>query len=142
MVTAYFQPIENNKERHEKRLKTRRKIYNLNKMEDSDWQAFAQYSSKYYKDHNYKRYESLSDSRLNLNLLWTKLKEILITTANKTVPISYRSSDEIIPKPKALTSCYTLLKKLNVILLAFRTKFLTCKLLPDTTLWTAQRVTI
>jgi len=111
-------------------------------MEESDWQAFVNYSRKYYKDYNYKQYETLTDSRANLNRLWIKLKEILITTAHKTVPITYRSSEDLISKPKALTSCYTSLKKLNVILLAFRIKFLTRQLWPDLTRWAEQLVTI
>ena len=100
-------------------------------MEDSDWQAFANYSDNYYKNYNYKRFESLSANRHNINILWTKLKELLITTANKTVPISYCSSDDIIPKPKSLTSYYSTLKKLNTVLLQFKTKYLNRSLRPD-----------
>ena len=69
IVAAYFQPIKTNKERHDRRLRTKWKIFNVNKMEESDWQVFAQYSEKYYKDHNYKQYESLKNNRPNLNLI-------------------------------------------------------------------------
>jgi len=88
-------------------------------MEPSDWQAFADYFEKYYKDHNYKRYEFLSVNKHNINILWSKIKELLTTTANKSVLCIYRSSDDSLPKPKTLTSCYSALKKLNPILLQF-----------------------
>jgi len=125
IVAAYFQPVESAKERHDRRLCTKCKVYNVSQIDAADWQAFADYSEKYYKEHNYKSYESLSANRPHLNLLWTKVKELLITTANKTVLCSYRLPDDIILKSKSLTTCYTSLKQLNRILLQFRTKFLT-----------------
>ena len=115
----------------------KRKVYNVSQMEESDWLAFSTYSAKYYKDHNFKRYESLSANRQTLILLQTKLKEIFITTANKTVPYSYHSSDDTIPKPKNLISCYSVLKKLNAILLQFRTKYLNRTLWPNETEWSS-----
>ena len=128
IVAAYFQPIESKKEHHDKRLRTKHKVYNVSSMEDADWQAFADYSDKYYKEYNYKRYDDLTSNKKNLNILWTKIKELLITTANHTVPCIYRSSEDSLSKPKSLTSCYTTLKKLNNILLQFRTKYLSCSL--------------
>src|SRR6266540_235960 len=104
-------------------------------MEDSDWQAFANYSDNYYKNYNYKRFESLPANRHNLNILWTKLKELLITTANKTVPCSYRSAEDHQPKPKVLTTCYSALKKMNNILLKFRTKLISRELWPGDDEW-------
>src|SRR6266540_4721288 len=97
----------------------------MNKMDDADWSAFTKYSNKYFKEHNLKKLESLKANRHNLNILWTKIKEALITTANKTVSYSYHSADDVLPKSKSLTSCYSALFKLNSILLKFRTKFLT-----------------
>ena len=41
----------------------KRKVYNINSMKEADWQAFTNYSEKYYKEHNYKRYEALSANR-------------------------------------------------------------------------------
>ncbi len=114
---------------------TKRKVYNVSQMEAADWQVFAEYSEKYYKEHNYKRYEDLSASWSHINLLWTKIKELLITTANKTVPCSYRSHDDANPKPKSLTTCYTALKQLNRILLQFRTKFITRSLWSNAQKW-------
>jgi len=131
IIAAYFLPIESKQERHDRRLRTKQKVFCVNRMEDSDWHAFADYSEKYYKEHNYKKHENLPANRHNLNVLWTKIKELLIITANKTVPSSYRPSNETHPKPKSLTSCYSALKKLNNILLQFRTKFLTRALWPD-----------
>ncbi len=133
IVAAYFQPVETQKEKLDRRLSIKRKVYNVNKMDDSDWQAFANYSDKYYKDHNYKQHKALPTNRRNTNLLWTKIKEILITTANKTVPISYRSADDPILKPKTLTSCYTALKQLNKMLLQFRIKYINRSIRPDET---------
>ncbi len=121
---AYFQPIESKKARHEQWIKTRRKVFNVSKMDDDDWSAFTEYSHKYFKKHNLKKLESLKTNRHNLNVLWTRIKEALITIANKTVPYSYRSSDDDLSKPKSLTSCYSALTKLNGILLRFRTKYL------------------
>jgi len=89
IIAAYFQPIESAKEKHEKRLRTRSKIYNVHKMKADDWQQFSTYSDKYYHDHNYQKYERLHANRHNLNVLWTKIKELLVTTANKTVPCSF-----------------------------------------------------
>ncbi len=71
IVAAYFQPIETKQECHDRRLRTKRKIFNVSKMEDSDWQDFADYSEKYYKDHNYKKHEDLPANSPNLKLLWT-----------------------------------------------------------------------
>ena len=142
IVAAYFQPVESVKECHERRLLTKRKVYNVSTMDDTDWQSFATYSEQYYKAHNYKKYESLSPNRSHLNLLWTKLKELLITTANKNVPCSYRSSEDYLPKPKSITSCYSALKKLNGILLLFRTKYLSRSLWPDVQNWARHEDTI
>ncbi len=110
IVAAYFQPVESAKERHDRRLCTKRKVYNVSLIETADWQVFADYSEKYYKEHNYKKYEVLSATRQHINLLWTKIKELLITTANKTVLCSYRSFDDTNSKPKSLTTCYSSLK--------------------------------
>ena len=111
-------------------------------MDDADWLAFTEYSTKYFKEYNFKKLESLKANRYNLNILWTKIKEALITTANKTVPYSYRSADDALPKPKSLTSCYSVLTKLNSILLRFRTKFLTCSLWVDQHVWQVHLATI
>ena len=119
IVIAYFQHIESKKECHDRRLSTKRKVYNVSSMDDTDWKAFADYFDKYYKKHNYYRYKALHLNKTNLNVLWTKIKELLITTANHTVPCVYRSSEDSLPKPKSLTSCYTALKRLNTILLKF-----------------------
>ena len=89
IVAAYFQPIKSKKAHHDRRLRTKRKVYNINSMEEVDWQAFTNYSEKYYKEYNYKKYEVLTSNKKTLNVLWTKLKELLITTVNKTVPIIY-----------------------------------------------------
>ena len=142
IVAAYFQPIESKKERHDKRLSTKHKIYNVSSMEAEDWQAFADYSDKYFKDHNYKKYEGLTSNKNNLNVLWTKIKELLITTVNHFIPCIYRSSEASHPKPKTLTSCYTALKKLNNILLRFRTKYLSRSLWPDDQQWTLIKDTL
>src|SRR6266498_1765713 len=142
IVAAYFQPIESSKEKHEKRLRTRSKIYNVHKMEADDWQKFSEYSDKYYHDHNYQIYERLPANRPNLNLLWTKLKELLITTANKTVPCSYRSAEDRLLKPKVLITCYSALKKMNNILLKFRTKLISRALWPDDAEWSTLKNTI
>jgi len=104
-------------------------------MDEADWSAFTEYSNKYFKEHNLKKLESLKANCRNLNVLWTKIKNALITTANKTVPFSYRSADDALSKPKSLTSCYSALTKLNRILLKFRTKYLTCSLWIDQPVW-------
>ncbi len=111
-------------------------------MEDADWQAFADYSDKYYKEYNYKKYDALTSNKKNLNVLWTKIKELLITTANHTVSCIYRSSEDSLPKPKLLTFCYTALKKLNNILLQFKTKYLSCSLWPDDKQWIMIKATL
>ena len=104
-------------------------------MDETDWLEFDKYSEKYYKEHNFKQYESLSPNRHHLNLLWTKIKELLITTANKTVSCSYRSPDDSLPKAKSLTSCFSALKQLNRVLLHFRTKLLSRSLWPNEPTW-------
>ena len=111
-------------------------------METDDWQKFSEYSDKYYHDHNYQIYERLPANRPNLNLLWTKLKELLITTANKTVPCSYRSAEDRLLKPKVLITCYSALKKMNNILLKFRTKLISRALWPDDAEWSTLKNTI
>ncbi len=138
IVAAYFQPVESQKERYDKRLKTRSKSFNVASMDDADWNIFHNYSEKYYKDHNFKKHESLPATIPNITLLWTKIKELLITMANKMVPCCYRSSDDSVPKPKALTSCYSALKQLNSVLLQFRTKYLSRDIWPDVTTWVTQ----
>src|SRR6266540_4170262 len=93
-------------------------------MDKESWLDFTDYSNKYFKEHNLHQYESLTANRHNLNKLWTVIKEALIITANKTMPYSYRSPDDDLPKPKSLTTCFSALIKLNHILLKFRTKYL------------------
>ncbi len=105
-------------------MSTKWKVYHVSNMEEEDWLAFTNYLAKYYKDHNYKKYEALTANKHHINVLWTKIKELLITTANKNIPCSYHSADDSKPKPKSLTTCYSALKKLNFILLQFQTKFL------------------
>ena len=135
IVAAYFQPIESKQAQQEKRLRTRCKVYNVQKMEKDDWQNFSTYSDKYYHDHNFKQYEQLPANRHSLNLLWTKIKEVLVTTTNKTVPCSFRSSENRLPKSKSLTSCYTALKKMNHLLLKFCTKLISQSIWPDEHEW-------
>ena len=57
IVAAYFQHIEPKKERYERRLRTRSKVYNVQKMETEDWLNFSKYSDQYYHDHNYSQYK-------------------------------------------------------------------------------------
>jgi len=135
ILATYFQLIESKQAWHERRLRTKRKVYNVSSIEESDWTAFAEYSEKYFRNHNYKKYDTLSANKQSINILWTKIKELLITTANKTIPCIYRSPDDLIPKPKTLTSCYSALKRLNHILLQFRTKYLSHSLWPDASKW-------
>jgi len=134
--------VESKKERHEWRLRTRRKVFNVNKMDEAKWHTFTEYSNKYFKEHNLYKYESLKANYHNLNVLWTNIKEALITTMNKTVPCNYRSSEDDLSKPKNLTSCYSALIKLNSILLKFRTKYLTRSLWPDKPTWNSYVATI
>ncbi len=142
IVAAYFQPVESKKVCHERRIRMRRKVFNLNKMDEDDWSAFTKYSNKYFKQHNLKKLESLKTNRHNLNVLWTKIKEALITTANKTVPYSYQPSDDDLSKPKSLIFCSSALTKLNGILLRFRTKYLNRSLWLDEPTWQINLVTI
>ncbi len=141
ILATYFQPVESKKEKYERRLRMRSKVYQVHKMEQKDWQAFSKYSDQYYHDHNYKKYDRLTANRHNLNILWTKIKEVLITTANKTVPSSFKSSDDHIPKPKSLMSCYSALSKLNQILLKFRTKLIVRSLWPVEQEWIKHKET-
>ncbi len=104
IVAAYFQPIDSKKDLHERQLQMRRKVFNVNKIDEADWSAFTEYSDKYVKEHNLTKLESLPANRHNLNKLWIKIKEAFIITANKTVPSSYRLSSDDLPKPKSLTS--------------------------------------
>ena len=106
-------------------------------MDEATWKTFTEYSNKYCKEHNLHKYESLKANWQNLNRMWTIIKEALLTTANKTVPCSYRSADDDISKPKSLTSCYSALKQLNNILLKFQTKFISRSLWPDVSTWTS-----
>jgi len=69
IVAAYFQLIELARDSRERRLRNKRKVYNVSSMDESDWRAFAEYSKKYYKEHNYKRYETLSNNKHHLNVL-------------------------------------------------------------------------
>jgi len=84
----------------------------------------------------------LTANHHNLNILWTKIKEVLIITANKTVSCSFQSSEDRIPKPKILTSCYSALTKMNNILLKFRTKLITRSLWPNDHEWALHKETI
>ena len=111
-------------------------------MDAANWLEFSTYSDKYYHDHNYKQYDKLSANKHNLNILWIKIKEVLINTANKTVPCSFRSSEDNIPKPKSLTTCYTALFKLNHILLKFRMKLINKSLWPDAQEWARSAETV
>ena len=69
IIAAYFQHIELKKERHERRLRTRSKVYNIQKIELEDWQTFSKYSDQYYHDYNYRQYERLPANQHNLNIL-------------------------------------------------------------------------
>ena len=142
IIAAYFQPVDLKKEKHEHHLRTRRKVFNINKMDNDTWQNFTDYSNKYVKEHNLHKYESLKANRHNLNVLWMKIKDALIITANKTIPYSFRSAEDDLPKPKCLTSCYSALTKLNNILLKFRTKYITRSLWPDHPTWISHKDTV
>ncbi len=69
IVAAYFQQIEPKVEQHDKRHKSRRRIFNLTQMEPSDWDAFANASDKYFRCYNYIQYERLLANRQNLNIM-------------------------------------------------------------------------
>ncbi|SRR6266498_1119744 len=104
-------------------------------MDIADWLTFTEYSNKYFKEHNLNKLESLKVNSRNLNIMWSHVKEALITTANKMVSYSYRPATDALPKPKNLTTCYSALFKLNGILLRFRTKYLNRSLWFDEWTW-------
>ena len=108
-------------------------------MDSEDWRTFEETSDRYYRCHNYKKYEHLNANRKNLNIIWTKLKELLVYTANKTVSKRHVSPDQIIPKPKQLIDSYAAIKILNNILLQFRSKFITQQIWPTGIKWTQQQ---
>jgi len=111
-------------------------------MDEDNWTNFTKYSNKYYKEQSLHKYESLKANWHNLNILWMKVKDALLTTANKTVPYSFRSAEDPLPKPKSLTSSYSALAKLNHILLKFRTKYISRSLWPDNLTWISSRNTV
>jgi len=114
-------------------------MYQVNKMDIEDWQTFEDTSDRYYRCHNYSQYESLKANRKNLNIIWTKLKELLVHTANKTVPKHNVSPNQIIPKPKQLVDSYTAIKTLNAILLQFRSKLIDQQIWPKGATWAQQQ---
>ena len=69
-------------------------------MDPEDWHTFEETSDKYYRCHHYKQYERLTANRKNLNVIWTKIKELLAHIANKTVPKRHVSPDQPMPTPK------------------------------------------
>ncbi len=69
IIVAYFQPVESKQECYERRLRTRRKVFNVNRIDEANWIAFTEYSNKYFKEHNLHKYESLKANCPNLNVL-------------------------------------------------------------------------
>ena len=108
-------------------------------MDVEDWQTFENTSDQYYRCHKYKQYECLNANRKNLNIIWTKIKELLVYTANKTVSKHHVSPNHIIPKSKQLVDSYTAIKVLNAILLQFRSKFITRQIWPKGATWAQQQ---
>ncbi len=139
IVAAYFQNFESKADICTNRIKNKRLMYQVNKMDIEDWQTFEDTSDRYYRCHNYSQYESLKANRKNLNIIWTKLKELLVHTANKTVPKHNVSPNQIIPKPKQLVDSYTAIKTLNAILLQFRSKLIDQQIWPKGATWAQQQ---
>ena len=100
IVAAYFQRFKSKADKRAIRNNNKRQSYQVHKMDPEDWHTFEETSDKYYRCHHYKQYERLTANRKNLNVIWTKIKELLVHTANKTVPKRHVSPDQPMPTPK------------------------------------------
>jgi len=139
IVAAYFQNFESKADKRAIRNNLKRQCYQINKMDPEDWHTFEETSDRYYRCHNFKQYEQLTATRKHLNTIWTKIKELLVYTANKTVPRRRVSPDQSISKLKQLVDSYTTLKVLNDVLLQFRSKFIIQQLWPKGIKWLQQQ---
>jgi len=70
--------------------------------------------------------------------MWTKIKKLLLYTANKIVSKSFISLDNIISKPKQLVDSYVTIKVLNNILLQFYTKYIDKSIWLTDSIWVSQ----
>ncbi len=138
IVAAYFQNFESKADKRAIRNYNKWQSYQVNKIDPEDWHTFEEMSDRYYRCHNYKQYEWLNANCKNLNIIWTKIKELLVYTANKTVPKRHVSPDQTILKPKQLVDSYTALKALNEILLQFWSKLITQLIWPKGIKWEQQ----
>ena len=106
------------------------------------WEKFSVKTLKYYKTNKFNQLETLTPTSKHINHLWDHIKTLILKVAKSHLLHRWVSQNESNVKPRKIVDHYSQLKKLNVILLKFKTKRIHSSSWPQGVEWSYDITTI